>query len=289
MQERLSLFLKLTAFFVFQFWLMIVNHYSLRGSLLGLPATAVVGSSAIVLLAFLIFKVRQPVLLPLGESASPWGTRFALVSLIVGFWLIGSGAVRLPLGIFVMLVLCLWIFVGFISLFSVVLLKIWLLISGSQISSATEKADVSQINLVIGTLIGLILSCIAVVLFFYIVVALVSQAALPKPIAVVTYILQMIGLVLILAFFLGQLQESRLGDRLLCSTSYPSPSGQRSIVIEDYEEWEGDRFYSHAYLNGLIFRKDLGDFPNNYGCKRGNLMFNWSTDEHQVDWEKLFP
>lgn len=296
MQERLSLLLKLTAFFVFQFWLMLVNYYSLRGNLIGLPATAIVGSSAIVLLAFLIVKVRQPISHPPVQSLSPKSERRALVILIVGFLLTGfllpvSG--KATFWLLSTLGICLWFYMVLISLIlgviSLVLLPIRLLISGSQISSTTESAGLPQIVLVVGTLIGLVVICMAIVQFFNMFVFLINRAALPKRLELVAYTLQAIGLVLVLSFFLGKLQYVIPGERLLCSTSYLSPSGQRSLVIEDYEEFWGDRYYSHAYLNGLIFRRDLGDFPNRYGCRRGNLTFNWSTDESRVDWEKLLP
>ncbi|MBD2077820.1 hypothetical protein H6F86_28810 [Phormidium sp. FACHB-592] len=294
MQERLSLFLKLTAFFVFQFWLMIVNHYSLRGSLLGLPATAVVGSSAIVLLAFLIVKVRQPISHPSVEISSRQNARLTLTFLIMGCLLTGF---LLPMSekekvifelLIIMLGICLWIYLFLISLVSLALLSVWGMISGFQIDSATGSAASTQITLIIGTLTGLIAYCVVIALFFDLVVSLVNRAALTKRLELTAYTLQAISLVLVLSFFLGKLQYTMPGDQLLCSKSYPSPSGQRSIVIEDYEELEGDRYYSHAYLNGLIFRRDLGDFPNRYRCRRDNLTFKWSEDESQVDWEKLY-
>ncbi|MBW4469840.1 MAG: hypothetical protein KME45_05480 [Stenomitos rutilans HA7619-LM2] len=275
MQERLSLLLKLTAFFVFQFWLMIVNHYSLRGSLLGLPATAVVGSSAIALLAFLIVKVRQPTALAPIAIFSPLGARFALV-----FLLMWSGAlVVIPVGV---LLFCLQLVV-------IIILLVLVFSIGRPLSPTIGSIDSAQLSLGVQSLLGIVFLCIAIVFFFNVVASLVRQAALSKAAERVVYTLQAIGLVLVLALLLGKLQDFHFGSRLLCSKAYLSPSGQRAIVVEDYKYFGDDAYYSHAYLDGLIFRKDLGDFPNGFVCRQQQLTFNWSADEWHVDWGKLLP
>lgn len=253
MRKRLIVLLSLTAVFNLLFWLMIANGYSLPGNLVGLSTTAVVGSSAFILLAVLFARVRQPTSPTSNAVFSLWEARFSLVFLPLVLLTVGA------------LVLCF----GALPLFFVLGLP------------ATEP-----IGLVIGSLLGIVTGYIAIVTFFDRVTTLVKAAALPKPFALVASTLQTISLILVLASLVSVLQDLKPFDELQCSKRYLSPSGRSAIVVEDYEVL-GDIYYSSAYFDWLIFRKYVGHYPGGGICDERFTTFKWSADERQVDWRTL--
>jgi hypothetical protein len=90
------------------------------------------------------------------------------------------------------------------------------------------------------------------------------------------------SLSIVLAFLLSILVEFRYGfNEPLCSKRYLSPSGQQSILVEGYVNPEASR----AYFDGLIFRKNLGEFGYPRLVCTETLTLKWSVDERQVDWK----
>lgn len=261
MQKLSIVLLSLVANFNLVFWLMLLSGYSLSGTLWNLPATPIVGSVAAVLLSAFIVRVKQLALYRcFGAIRSPWHARLLLLLLPILFLAIGC----LPL--------VLWII---------------LLIGDSVLSQVLPAIDGHHSLSMIGSLVGIISGYTALVFFFHWVVSVLNQAALSKSVERAVYVLQAVSSMTLLAFVLSLFHSSP--GEALCSKRYLSPSGQRSNVVEDYENDDGDfagMYISRAYFNGSMFRKDLSDLEHSgWLCRQEPLTLEWSTDERHVHWK----
>ena len=278
MRRLRLLLLAFTAGFNVLFWLLLGYRYQLKGFLLGYPNTVVVGSVALVLLAYLTASVRQTLLPRLARSvglrASMGQTRppqLARSPVWRALWHVGRLLVLLVLGGWVLAV-------AFFCL-AIVWWVTWLVL-------VTVLAVIgAQTVFGLGLLLALLPSYVAGVLLFQTVALVLHEAALPKPATLVATTLAAVlsGLTFVWVgawgFFFVE------GYAPSCSQRFVSPSGQHTLVRESRDDFDGDPLV-RVYVESGWWLRELPAPSNMFGsCTDTSLRVQWSADEKRIDWQ----
>lgn len=263
------------------FWLLLGNHYQLKGFLLGYPNTVLVGSVALVLLAYLSASVRQ--------TLPPLPTRSLVYSASVrqtllprparslnwrSLWRVGRLLVLLILGGWFLAVL-----LGCLSLL------VWQVLAALQVVLIVLGL---LLLLPWGYLFAVLTAYVGSVLLFQGVARVLHKAALPKPVALLTTTLAAVSLGLAFAWIGGWGFFMVEGYAPSCSQRFVSPSGQRTLVLESRDDWIDGDPTGYAYVEASWWRRELPAPLNGYNaCTDASLRVRWSADEKQVNWQTL--
>ena len=276
--RRLRLWLLgVTALFNLFFWLLLGNRYQLQGFLLGYSHTVWVGSVALVFLAYLSASVRQT-LPPLParsrvRRASVPQTRSPRRVRVLNWrslWRAGRLLVLLTLGVWFLAVFlgCSLVMVGAVQQVLWVSLILLLFLPGGYLLAVVPAYGVS-------------------VLLFQGMARLLHEAALPKPVAHLITTLAAVLLVLLFAWVGAWSFFFVEGYPPSCSQRFVSPSGQRTLVLENRDDWLDSYPTGHVYVESGWWLRELPDPLGPNACTDTSLSLQWSADEKQINWQTL--
>lgn len=125
------------------------------------------------------------------------------------------------------------------------------------------------------------------VLLFQGMARLLHEAALPKPVAHLITTLAAVLLVLLFAWVGAWSFFFVEGYPPSCSQRFVSPSGQRTLVLENRDDWLDSYPTGHVYVESGWWLRELPDPLGPNACTDTSLSLQWSADEKQINWQTL--